>query len=127
MNERQRRKSDVRVATNAFAVVWQLRWVSESGGLTPSSVRRYRNTIDGWQGPTRAARWIAVSVQRAPFDRQESRPTSVLDVELTETEDGLIGLFPFLVKKTGTVRWIWARQALHGEGLVPTSDLSAPR
>ena len=40
-----------RVATNAFAVVWQLRCVSESGGLTPSSVRRYRNTIDGWQGP----------------------------------------------------------------------------
>ena len=68
-----------------------------------------------------------MSVQRAPFDRQESRPTSVLDVELTETEDGLIGLFPFFVKKTGTVRWIWARQALHGEGLVPTSNLSAPR
>jgi hypothetical protein len=30
----------VRVAMNALAVVWQVRWESASGGLTPSSVRR---------------------------------------------------------------------------------------
>jgi hypothetical protein len=31
-----------RVTVKAFAVIWQLSWVSDKGGLTPSSVRRYR-------------------------------------------------------------------------------------
>ena len=44
---------NAQVATNALAVVWHTRCESASGGLTPSSVRRYRNTIDGWHGPKR--------------------------------------------------------------------------
>jgi len=50
---------DVRVAMKALAVVWQVRWESASGGLTPSSVRRYRKTIEGWQGPKRNTAWYA--------------------------------------------------------------------
>ena len=41
------------VATQVFALVWHARWVSISGGLTPSSERKYLNTIDGWAGPKR--------------------------------------------------------------------------
>jgi hypothetical protein len=44
---------------NALAVVWHVRWESASGGLTPSSVRRYRKTIEGWQGPKRNTAWYA--------------------------------------------------------------------
>src|SRR5579863_6645279 len=50
---------DVRVAMKALAVVWHVRWESASGGLTPSSVRRYRKTIEGWQGPKRNTAWYA--------------------------------------------------------------------
>ena len=46
-----------RVAMNALAVVWHTRWESASGGLTPSSVRRYRKTIEGWHGPKRNTAW----------------------------------------------------------------------
>ena len=46
-----------RVAMKALAVVWQARCESASGGLTPSSVRRYRKTIEGWQGPKRKTAW----------------------------------------------------------------------
>ena len=47
----------VRVAMKALAVVWHVRCESERGGLTPSSVRRYRKTIEGWQGPKRKTAW----------------------------------------------------------------------
>jgi hypothetical protein len=43
----------------ALAVVWHVRWESARGGLTPSSVRRYRKTIEGWQGPKRNTAWYA--------------------------------------------------------------------
>ena len=46
-----------RVATNALAVVWHTRCESARGGLTPSSVRRYRKTIEGWHGPNRKTAW----------------------------------------------------------------------
>ena len=46
-----------RVAMKALAVVWHVRCESERGGLTPSSVRRYRKTIEGWQGPKRKTAW----------------------------------------------------------------------
>ncbi len=52
-----RRGCYARVATNALAVVWHTRWESASGGLTPSSVRRYRKTIEGWHGPKRKTAW----------------------------------------------------------------------
>lgn len=46
-------KADVRVIVKFFAVVWQLRCVKAKGGVMPSSPRRYRYTMDGWQGPKR--------------------------------------------------------------------------
>ena len=52
-----RRRGYARVATNALAVVWHTRCESASGGLTPSSVRRYRKTIEGWHGPNRKTAW----------------------------------------------------------------------
>jgi hypothetical protein len=51
------RGHDARVAMKALAVVWHVRCESARGGLTPSSVRRYRNTIEGWQGPKRKTAW----------------------------------------------------------------------
>ena len=48
-----------RVAMKALAVVWHVRCESARGGLTPSSVRRYRKTIEGWQGPKRKTAWYA--------------------------------------------------------------------
>ena len=43
MNDRQEEnESDSRVAVNAFAVVWQARFVRDNGGLTPSNVRKKR-------------------------------------------------------------------------------------
>ena len=51
--EGRRKSGCVHVTTNALAVVWQARCESARGGLTPSSVRRYRKTIEGWQGPKR--------------------------------------------------------------------------
>lgn len=45
------RKVPIRVAAKALAVIWQLRCVRLSGGVTPSRVLRYLYTIDGWHGP----------------------------------------------------------------------------
>jgi hypothetical protein len=37
----------IRVAVKALALAWQVRCVRESGGLTPSSIRKYRYTMEG--------------------------------------------------------------------------------
>ena len=55
-----------RVTIKAFAVAWHAVWVRERGGLTPSSIRRYRKTIDGWGGPvTYAFVRMQLTVSRA--------------------------------------------------------------